>query len=123
MTEQFVALPKVLLEAVLRQVYSCGGEDRENLRPYYVAESQPMVFWNIIRLFNGDYFRGLRELVPDVDWSYTGERRRELSSKAKENLRQKLYQDECKMEKQRRRERLRASSSTDVAASTTDTPN
>lgn len=107
--ELHAALPNELLSAVIREVYSCGGEQRENLRPYYVAESQPMVFWNIVRLYNGDYFKGLRELVPEVDWTFAADRRRTLSAKARVNLEQEEWRQEAK---KARSEQLRQAAAT-----------
>ena len=34
------------------------------------------VFWNLAIAHEGDVFAALRDLLPDVDWSYTEKRQR-----------------------------------------------
>ena len=34
------------------------------------------VFWNIARLYQGDVAAGLRDLVPERDWTYLEDRTR-----------------------------------------------
>ena len=58
----------------------------EFLRGREMSHKSPRVFWNLVRLFGGDVEDGLRELLPDHDWSFLRTRRRELSEKAKRNL-------------------------------------
>ncbi|KEP65476.1 UNVERIFIED_CONTAM: hypothetical protein HHA_246090 [Hammondia hammondi] len=88
-TEEYTALPKNLVLLVLSQVWQSAEDvDRHNLRPYYMAHAQPMMFWNIIRHFDGDFGACLRHVLPAAAVEELLDRKRELSEKAKENKRQ-----------------------------------
>eukprot|EP01068_Selenidium_serpulae_P010940 Selendium_serpulae@DN5567_c0_g1_i1.p1 len=104
--ETYTSFPDILLAAIIREVYSSGGESKENLRPYYVAEAQPTVFWNIVRVSDGDFHGGLRRMIPEVNWDFTEERRRSLSEKAQSNLQRKEEKEQTKRERQERLEKL-----------------
>eukprot|EP01071_Lankesteria_metandrocarpae_P012188 Lankesteria_metandrocarpae@DN5564_c0_g1_i1.p1 len=104
--ETYIALPKPFLSVVLREVYSAGGESQINLRPHYMAEGQPLVFWNVVRHFGGTNFStGLKELMPYVsDWSfYTEERERILSEKGAANIRQREETKSRRVERMKQR--------------------
>lgn len=97
-TEEYLALPEILLRAVIKEVYDSGMnqstsqstsvDPRNNLRPVYLAELQPMVFWNLVRLFKGDIKEGLRSLCPEINWDFVDDRERKLSEKARLSLEQ-----------------------------------
>ncbi|CBZ55885.1 conserved hypothetical protein [Neospora caninum Liverpool] len=88
-TEEYTALPKTLVLLVLSQVWKSAEDvDRHNLRPYYMAHAQPMMFWNIVRHFQGDFGACFRQGLPAAAVDELLERKRELSVKAKENKRQ-----------------------------------
>ena len=60
----------------------------ELLKPFKMALVSPRTFWNLVRQFGGDVAAGLRELLPQVDWSFLTEREKRRSDKAMENARQ-----------------------------------
>eukprot|EP00923_Selenidium_pygospionis_P022205 GHVN01038400.1.p1 GENE.GHVN01038400.1~~GHVN01038400.1.p1 ORF type:complete len:375 (+),score=65.31 GHVN01038400.1:193-1317(+) len=97
--EEYAELPEILVAAIIREVYSSGGESMENLRPYYVAEAHPMIFWNIIKVSSGDFVKGLRTMVPEVDWSFTEERRKFLSEKAINIIKQREEREAQRLER------------------------
>lgn len=78
---------------VLLIVASDEVDAREALRPVAMAGCSPRVFWSLVRLFGGDVENGLRLLLPDHDWSWLKSRKRTLSEKAMENLRQQQHTD------------------------------
>lgn len=63
-------------------------DSKEMLKPMNMAGCSPRVFWSLVRLYGGDVLEGLRQLLPDQDWSFLGERQRVLSEKAKANAEQ-----------------------------------
>ncbi|PHJ23748.1 hypothetical protein CSUI_002395 [Cystoisospora suis] len=88
-SEEYTALPRGLVILVLSQVWQSAEDiDRHNLRPYYMAHAQPMMFWNIARHFDGDFASCFRQIIPAGEVDKLLERSRELSEKAKENKRQ-----------------------------------
>ncbi|KAF8821583.1 hypothetical protein IE077_001843 [Cardiosporidium cionae] len=104
-TEEYVALPKGLMGPIVTEAYNNSDESRMNLRPYYLAEAQPLIFWNMVRFFHGDIIKGFMEVAPELDWKFVGERHRELSEKAKENLRQKKEAEASKKHSTRTKEK------------------
>jgi hypothetical protein len=46
-----------------------------------MALASPRVFWAMVRHF-GDVDKGLKELLPDVNWEFIDERKRSMSQKA-----------------------------------------
>uniref|UniRef100_A0A7S1K430 Uncharacterized protein n=1 Tax=Vitrella brassicaformis TaxID=1169539 RepID=A0A7S1K430_9ALVE len=62
---------------------------RRNIRPVDMAQCNPLVFWNLVRLFDGDLDVGLASCLPGVDLSFLRHRERPLSAKALENKRQR----------------------------------
>ncbi|KYK68384.1 hypothetical protein TGPRC2_246090 [Toxoplasma gondii TgCatPRC2] len=100
-TEEYTALPKNLVLLVLSQVWQSAEDvDRHNLRPYYMAHAQPMMFWNIVRHFDGDFGACLRQVLPAAAVQELLDRKRELSEKAKENKRQ--AEDAARMREEKR---------------------
>lgn len=86
------ALADVLNDAgELEEGGSMRDELRARLRPMAMARYSPRLFWNVVRLFKDRIDAGLEveaalhELVPDADWAFLTERRREKSKKAKIN--------------------------------------
>ena len=53
----------------------------EFLRGQEMLGKSPRVSWNLVRLFGGDVENGLRELLPDHDWSLLRTRNQDLSGK------------------------------------------
>lgn len=84
----FAEYPKEVLREAIREIVR-GEESKEKLRVYEMAKYSAGVFWNMARLFEGDVERGLRELVPEVDWGFLNVRKREMSKKGRESLRNK----------------------------------
>lgn len=80
--------PREVLTQSLKTVLG-NEKDRRNLLPLEMAIRSPSVFWNMAKEFDGKIEEGLRELVPDADWSFLGARKRELSVKGKRNLENK----------------------------------
>ncbi|KAL3779245.1 hypothetical protein HJC23_010892 [Cyclotella cryptica] len=79
------------------------SEGREMLRPASIAQMSPRIFWSLVYHYNRDEEKRssdvshtlsvedmLKSLMPQLDWSHLdrGGRKRVLSEKAKENLRQ-----------------------------------
>lgn len=79
-------LPRAVLAASFRMALEDVQGARERMRAREMARVSPRVFWNMVKLFPESVEDGLRELVPDADWSFLTTRRRELSAKAKRNL-------------------------------------
>ncbi|PFH38325.1 hypothetical protein BESB_006660 [Besnoitia besnoiti] len=116
-TEEYTALPKPLVLIVLSQVWKSAEQvDRNNLRPYYMAHAQPMVFWNIVRHFDGDFGACFREVFPAFAVEELLERKRELSEKAKENKRQAEEAAAAREEKRLLREQQRLARAAGVKA-------
>lgn len=67
--ESFLCWPKVFLSAVLKEVVE-NPEDRLRLFPLDMATVSPRIFWNLVRLFPDGLEAGMRQLVPDADWSF-----------------------------------------------------
>lgn len=59
-------------------------EDREKLRMREMVRESLVVFWNLVRLYDGDIEGGLKDLCPDVDWEFLRTRRRKMSEKARQ---------------------------------------
>lgn len=76
--------PKLLLAAVIKEVVK-NPHDRLRLRPLDMAAVSPRMFWNLVRLFPDHMENGMRQLVPDGDWSFMDHRQRSLSVKGKCN--------------------------------------
>jgi hypothetical protein len=83
----------LLTEDALRAIiilvlHNPDPDSKEMLKPMNMAGCSPRVFWSLVRLYGGDVLEGLRQLLPDQDWSFLGERQRALSEKAKANAEQ-----------------------------------
>jgi len=95
--ETYTAFPKLLIGLVIKNVVEGDDEAaKKNLVARDMAEAQPMVFWNILRIFGGDFEKGMRELAPSLDLQKLAVRERPLSQKAKDNLEQKRRLEEEK---------------------------
>ena len=84
-----------------------GGGGREMLRPRNMAQLSPRVFWSLWFHFKdhcSSIEEALRILLPDLDWCFLDSRSRELSVKAKENVRQQKIGDGDDNERKRDRE-------------------
>jgi len=84
--EQVPALALPVLQEVIRQVHPA-----EALKPGNLALLSLRVFWNVVH--HTQSF-DVSRVVPDLDWSYLQARPRQLSAKARENLRQQQKEDE-----------------------------
>lgn len=82
---------KELLAAAFKDVLTgaTAADDREKLRASEMAKVSPRIFWNMVRLFPEGIEEGVRELVPDFDWSFMDHRRRMLTAKGRRNLENK----------------------------------
>ena len=78
------------------------GSGREMLRPVSMAQLSPRVFWSLAHHYPGKPTEdALRELLPDLDWTFLNGRSRMLSEKARENLHQdKVARGEIAAEKE-----------------------
>lgn len=79
-----VTFPKVLLTEVVRSIVS-DGENKQKLLPVVMAAVSPRMFWNLARLFPDDMEAGLKQLVPDADWSFIDAREKFLSMRGRLN--------------------------------------
>eukprot|EP01066_Platyproteum_vivax_P011435 Platyproteum_vivax@DN5194_c0_g1_i3.p1 len=87
-TETVALLPFELLRAVVCEVMK--DEDAvNNLRPVYLAEANPGVFWSIVKYFKGDLMEALKEFLPHRDLGFLEHRERPMSEKAMEYARQR----------------------------------
>jgi hypothetical protein len=67
-----------------RAFKTAGDAGKELLKPFKMALASPRVFWAMVRQF-GDVDKGLKELLPDVNWEFIDERKRSMSQKAIES--------------------------------------
>lgn len=69
-----------------------NGDDHavvtERLRPIVMARHSPRLFWNLVRFYGNDIERGMKELVPNANWTFLNTRTRKLSEKARRNAEQ-----------------------------------
>ena len=106
-TEQVEIIGLDALKSTIRVVYNSKASDdehgnndgREMLRPAAIAQMSPRMFWSLVYHSTraesptssaSSVESMLRETMPDLDWAHLdrGGRKRNLSEKAKENLRQ-----------------------------------
>lgn len=89
-TDEVTLLPLEAISLALKMAVSDGsGEGRELLKPVNMSGCSPRVFWSLVLLFGGDLSVGLSRVFPEErDWRWLHERKRTLSAKAEENLRQ-----------------------------------
>ena len=89
----FEIFGKEILAAVVRTVAKEEDEDGQSglrkLRAMELAGSSARLFWNIAKLFGKNMEEGLKELAPELDWDSLKTRKRNLSEKAKRNLKNK----------------------------------
>lgn len=80
-------IPREALEAVVKAIH---GSDQESLRPATLSQLSPRVFWSLMKETNSPQSveAALQQLLPDLDWSFLRRRKKALSEKAQENLRQ-----------------------------------
>jgi len=86
------SIPRHALEAVVTCIYQ-NDVEREMLKANTLAHVSPRVFWSLVWLFQKDenvttVQDCLQALLPNLDWSFQTKRKKMLSSKAQENLRQ-----------------------------------
>lgn len=55
---------------------------RETLKPDMMAQLSPRVFWSLVKFCHANFEDGLKELVPQQDWSFVDVRHRKRSEKA-----------------------------------------
>jgi hypothetical protein len=73
------------LAGIITEVFKTAGDaGKELLKPFKMALASPRVFWAMVRQF-GDVDKGLKELLPDVNWEFIDERKRSMSQKAIES--------------------------------------
>jgi hypothetical protein len=111
-SEQVEIIGLDALKSTIKTVYNSrtadndeGGSDgREMLRPAAIAQMSPRMFWSLVfhctraehpSSSSSSIENMLRETMPDLDWTHLdrGGRKRNLSEKAKENLRQEQKAD------------------------------
>lgn len=100
-TDSFQLISKEALKAVIRAVYSDeDGGGKEMLRGRNMAQLSPRVFWSLIYHFKSDGVKSIEEalqkLEPSLDWKVLEGRKKTLSEKARENLRQKQQEQQSK---------------------------
>lgn len=84
--EEMVEYPRELLAAAFKSVLDGNvTEEKERLRMSNMAMVSVRSFWNMVKLFGKDVEGGLRQLVPDGDWTFMDSRLRRKSEKAKRN--------------------------------------
>ena len=91
-------IPRDALEAVITAIHQNDAE-REMLKANTLAQVSPRVFWSLVWLFREDESVNtveecLQSLLPDLDWSFQTKRKKTLSAKAQENLRQEQSEQE-----------------------------
>lgn len=92
--EQVHIITPSMLKAVIQAVYDDHSDDassREMLKPHNMALLSPRVFWSLWYHYHehsSNIEGALELLLPNLDWSFLHHRSRQLSEKAKENLRQ-----------------------------------
>lgn len=75
-----------------RSVDTGSSNGKEMLRPTHMAQLSPRVFWSLWFHFREkctSIEESLELLLPELDWRFLSSRSRQLSQKAKENMRQK----------------------------------
>lgn len=87
------AIEREALQAVVSAIYNSTPAEREMLKAVTLAQVSPRVFWSLVWLYreNTDITtveQCLSTLLPELDWTFQKKRKRELSNKARENLRQ-----------------------------------
>lgn len=86
-------IPRDALEAVIKAIH---GSDPESLRAATLSQLSPRVFWSVLQetANSPNCIEGaLLELLPGLDWGFLRSRKKTLSEKAKENLRQEQLDD------------------------------
>lgn len=84
----FMEYPEMVLKEAIREI-ARDEKSRERLRLYEMAKFSAGVFWNLVRLFEGKVEEGLKKLVPELDWGFLDVRKREMSKRGKESLKNK----------------------------------
>jgi len=89
--ESIEILPVETLKSVILTVYNDTDEEtKEMLRANNMAQLSPRVFWSLV--YHNQHLNDISTIVksfmPDLDLQFLNYRKRELSEKAKENLRQ-----------------------------------
>jgi hypothetical protein len=110
-SEQVEIIGLDALKSTIQTVYNsktddeeAGSDGREMLRPAAIAQMSPRMFWSLVyhctraehpSSSSSSIESMLRDTMPDLDWTHLdrGGRKRNLSEKAKENLRQETKAD------------------------------
>lgn len=86
-TETVTLIPRQLLHALFEtQIHD--QDSRESLKPINLAKASPRMFWSLVHEFGSNLRNGYAAMFPAADLSWLGDRRKELSEKAKRNLEQ-----------------------------------
>ncbi len=98
--DQVHIITPLMLKAVVQAVYKDHDEEnidtysgREMLKPQNMALLSPRVFWSLWYHYReqcSTIEEALNILLPDLDWAFLYCRSRQLSEKAKDNLRQEM---------------------------------
>ena len=128
--EQVHIITPLMLKAVIQAVYEDHDEEngddnasgREMLKPPNMALLSSRVFWSLW-FHHHDQCSTIEEaltsILPDLDWAFLYQRSRQLSEKAKENLRQVTkVKDTSKEEKQDHEAGIRAVQAVEKAMET-----
>jgi hypothetical protein len=98
--DQVHIITPLMLKAIVQAVYDDHDEEntgassgREMLKPQNMALLSPRVFWSLWYHFRekcSTIEEALNLLLPDLDWAFLHRRSRQLSEKAKDNLRREI---------------------------------
>eukprot|EP01040_Poterioochromonas_malhamensis_P009607 gene9607-10431_t len=95
---------EVLLELMKLALQDSEGSGREVLKPMNLSKCSPRIFWSLVYRHGANLIDTIKTMLKDVDsCDWLTERKRELSEKARENLRQKQLEDEAKQARKRRK--------------------
>jgi hypothetical protein len=113
-----------MLKAILTvALQDAEGNGKEILKPENMSKCSPRIFWSVVRHFGNDVVVGLKALFPNTpshEWEFLGNRKRELSEKARMNL---LEQQEKLAGLQRKKDARMNKSSVSLSLSPSSTSN
>jgi len=104
-----------VIQAVLDR-FEADTSGRSLLNPFKMSLVSPRVFWNLVHHHGRDIPAGLRALLPNVDWSFLGDRERRASSKAAANSAQAAQEEEEKRHRREKRQEKAAAKARSLSA-------
>ena len=96
--------------------FEADTSGRSLLNPFKMSLVSPRVFWNLVHHHGRDIPAGLRALLPNVDWSFLGDRERRASSKAAANSAQAAQEEEEKRHRREKRQEKAAAKARSLSA-------